>query len=39
MVLHVSAHSHEMRGAKNMHADAVKITLTETVCVVAILLH
>ena len=39
VVAHVCGNSHEMRGARNMHADAIKIILTEIVCVVTILLH
>jgi hypothetical protein len=37
--VHVRGNSHEMRAAKYVHADAIKITLTEIVCVVTILLH
>jgi hypothetical protein len=35
----VCGNSYEMKGARNMHTDAVKITLTEIVSVVTILLH
>ena len=37
--MHVCENSHEMRGARNMHADVIEITLTEIVCVVTILFH
>ena len=39
VVVHVCGNSHEMSGARSMHADAIKMTPTEIVCVVTILMH